>query len=140
MIDRQIEAEDIPFCRQAGIGIIAHSVLAKGLLAGKYSPDHKFQPGDERATFARFQGEAFAGYLAVVDRLKEVARAKGLTMVQLALAWALRLPAITCVLVGARTPAQIEEQLGASGVTWEEGELAQIETILKDAPQVTHVY
>jgi len=140
MIDRQIEDEDIPFCEQAGIGIIAHSVLAKGLLAGKYSPDHKFSPNDERSTFARFQGEAFKGYLAMVDRLKEVAQARGLTMVQLALAWALRLPAITCVLVGARNPAQIEEQMGAVGVSFSPDELAQIEAILKDAPQVPHVY
>ncbi len=140
MIDRQIEAEDIPFCERAGIGILAHSPLAKGLLAGKYTVNHKFQAGDERATFARFQGEAFAGYLATVDRLKKVAQAKGLTMVQLTLAWALRLPAITCVLIGARNPAQIEEQLGAVGVTFSQEELELIDEILATAPKITHIY
>ena len=140
LIDRQIEAEDIPFCEREGIGILAHSPLTKGLLAGKYTVDHKFGPDDERSTSARFQGEAFAGYLAAVDRLKEIAQAKGLTMVQLALAWALRLPAVTCVLVGARNPAQVEAQLGAVGVTFSEAELARIDEIMADAPDVSHVY
>jgi aryl-alcohol dehydrogenase-like predicted oxidoreductase len=140
LIDRQIEPEDIPFCEREGIGILAHSPLAKGLLAGKYSVDHKFGADDERSGFARFQGETFAGYLAVVERLKEVARAKGLTMVQLALAWTLRLPAITCVLVGARNPAQVEAQLGAVGVTFSEAELARIDDIMGDVPDITHIY
>jgi aryl-alcohol dehydrogenase-like predicted oxidoreductase len=140
LIDRQIEPEDIPFCEREGIGILAHSPLAKGLLAGKYTVDHKFQADDERSGFARFQGKTFAGYLTVVERLKEVARAKGLTMVQLALAWTLRLPAITCVLVGARNPAQVEAQLGAVGVTFSEAELARIDEIIGDAPDVTHIY
>lgn len=140
MIDRQIEAEDIPFCEQAGIGILAHSPLAKGLLAGKYTVNHKFQAGDERAGFAHFQGETFAGYLATVDQLKKIAQAKGLTMLQLALAWALRLPAITCVLIGARNPAQVEEQLGAVGVAFSQDELDLIDEILATAPKVSHLY
>jgi L-glyceraldehyde 3-phosphate reductase len=61
-------------------------------------------------------------------------------MVQLALAWALRLPAITCVLVGARNPAQVEAQLGAVGVTFSEAELARIDEIMAEAPKVPHIY
>jgi aryl-alcohol dehydrogenase-like predicted oxidoreductase len=140
LIDRQIEAEDIPFCEREGIGILVHSPLAKGLLAGKYSVVHQFPADDERSTFARFQGEAFAGYLATVELLREVAQAKGLTMVQLTLAWTLRLPAITCVLVGARNPAQVEGQLGAVGVTFSEAELARIDEIMAGAPEAPHVY
>jgi myo-inositol catabolism protein IolS len=130
MFDRQIEAEDIPFCEREGIGILAHSPLAKGLLTGKYTPAHKFLPDDERSGFERFQGKTFAGYLALADELKEVARTKGLSLIQLALAWLLRLPAITCVLVGAKNPVQVEEHLGAVGVTFSDGELARIEEIL----------
>ena len=134
MFDREIEAEDIPFCEQEGIGILAHSPLAKGLLAGKYTPDHKFPADDERSGFARFQGETFASYLAVADQLKEVAHDKGLSLVQLAIAWLLRLPAVTCVLVGAKTPAQVEEQLGGVGVSFADDELARIDEILATAP------
>src|SRR5947199_340486 len=70
MFDREIEAAILPFCLEQGIGILAHSPLAKGLLAGKYRPGHVFAPDDERSRFDRFQGEAFAGYIAKADRLK----------------------------------------------------------------------
>ena len=130
MVDRQIEAEDIPFCEREGIGILAHSPLAKGLLTGKYTPSHKFPADDERCGFERFQDETFAEYLAVADQLKEVAATNGLTLVQLAIAWLLRLPAITCVLVGAKNPSQVEDHLGAVGVSFSDEELERIEGIL----------
>lgn len=132
MFDREIESADLPFCQQAGIAILAHSPLAKGLLGGKYRPDTSFPSDDERSRFPRFQGETFVRYLAVADQLKEVAQDKGLSLVQLAIAWQLRLPAITCVLVGAKNKAQVIEHLGAVGVTFSEAELARIEQILGD--------
>jgi aryl-alcohol dehydrogenase-like predicted oxidoreductase len=134
LFDREIEAEDIPFCEREGIGILAHSPLAKGLLGGKYTPDTTFPPEDERSTFPRFQGQTFARFLGVADRLKQVAADKGLTLVQLAIAWQLRLPAITCVLVGAKSAQQVAEYTGAVGVSFTAEELARIETILQDTP------
>jgi aryl-alcohol dehydrogenase-like predicted oxidoreductase len=134
MFDRQIESQDIPFCEREGIGILAHSPLAKGLLTGKYSPGHAFPPDDERSNFNRFQGDSFARYLAVTEQLKKVALDKGLSLVQLAIAWLLRLPAITCVLVGAKNPIQVKEHIGAVGVSFGTSELARIEGILADAP------
>jgi aryl-alcohol dehydrogenase-like predicted oxidoreductase len=135
LFDRGIEAEEIPYCRRAGIGILAHSPLAKGLLTGKYTPDTKFPDDDERSRFARFQGETFAAYLAVAARLGEIAREKGLTPVQFAIAWQLRLPEITCVLVGAKNPQQVQEHLGAADVHFSDEELARIDAILADAPK-----
>jgi aryl-alcohol dehydrogenase-like predicted oxidoreductase len=134
LFDRQIEAQDVPFCEGKGIGILAHSVLAKGLLTGKYSVDHQFAADDERSGFGRFKGETFVEYLAVARRLEEIARDKGLTLIQLALAWALRLPVITCVLVGAKSPAQVGGYLGAVGATFSDGELARIEEALAGKP------
>ena len=134
LFDREIEAQDIPFCEREGIGILAHSPLAKGLLGGKYTPDTTFPPDDERSNFPRFQGETFARYLKVADQLKQVAADKGLTLVQLAIAWQLRLPAITCVLVGAKSPQQVADYIPAVGVAFTPEELARIETILQDAP------
>ena len=57
MFDRNIEAEDLDFCRQTGIGILAHSPLGKGLLTGKYASGHVFSEDDERANSPRFQGD-----------------------------------------------------------------------------------
>jgi aryl-alcohol dehydrogenase-like predicted oxidoreductase len=135
LFDRQIEAEDLPFCEREGIGILAHSPLAKGLLTGKYAPDHKFPADDERSGFGRFQDETLAGYLAVADRLQELAQSKGLSLVQFAIAWLLQLPAITCVLVGAKDPSQVEEHVGAVGVRFSNDELTRIDEILADTPQ-----
>ncbi len=134
LFDRDIEAQDIPYCEREGIGILAHSPLAKGLLGGKYTPDTTFPPDDERSTFPRFQGETFTRYLIAADRLKQVAADKGLTLVQLAIAWQLRLPAITCVLVGAKSPQQVAEYPGAVGVTFTPEELSRIEIILQEVP------
>ncbi|MBL7201986.1 MAG: aldo/keto reductase [Anaerolineae bacterium] len=135
MFDRQIEVQDVPFCEQEGIGILVHSPLAKGLLTGVYTPAHRFPQDDERSRFPRFQGDAFARYLTVADRLQEIALDGGLNLVQLAIAWALRLPAITCVLVGAKNPSQVQDHAGAAGVVLGDEELARISEILSDAPQ-----
>jgi aryl-alcohol dehydrogenase-like predicted oxidoreductase len=135
LFDRGIEAEDIPFCAREGVGILAHSPLAKGLLTGRYAPGHRFPEDDERSRFPRFQGEVFAQYLAAAERLKAVARDRGLSLVQLAVAWLLRLPAVACVLVGAKNPDQVREHAGAAEARFSDDELARIETILKDAPR-----
>lgn len=135
LLDRQIEAEDAPFCDREGIGILAHTPLAKGLLTGKYSAHHKFPSNDERSLMPSFQAEALPRCLAVVDRLREVALDKQLSLVQLAIAWLLRMPVVTCVLVGAKSATQVEEHLGAVGVRFGRDELARIEEILVDLPR-----
>jgi len=135
LIDREIEAEVLSFCTRAGLGVLPHSALAKGLLAGKFAPGHIFSPDDERAGFRRFQGAEFAAHLAFVDRLKEFAQAKGCTLVQLALAWLLRRPEVTCVLTGARSPEQVRGQAVAANLAFTPHELAHIDTLLTRLPR-----
>jgi aryl-alcohol dehydrogenase-like predicted oxidoreductase len=129
---RYIEQEVVPFCERNGIGILAYSPLAKGLLTGKYTVDTKFPPDDERSRFPDYQGQAFAQYLKTADRLNEIAHDKGITLIQFSIAWLLRLPAITCVLIGAKTPQQVIDFLGAVGVKFTDDELAHIDTILSE--------
>lgn len=135
MFDRNIEAEDLDFCKQTGIGILAHSPLGKGLLTGKYAPGHVFSEDDERAGSPRFQGDLFARYLAVADQLKSVADDKNITMVQLAIAWLLRREEVTCVLVGAKNSDQVKEHVGAADVEFSDDELERVERILQGAPE-----
>ena len=134
MFDRNIEAEDLDFCKQTGIGILAHSPLGKGLLTGKYAPGHVFSEGDERAGSPRFQGDLFARYLAVADQLNSVAAEKNITMVQLAIAWLLRREEVTCVLVGAKNSDQVKEHVGAADVAFSDDELVRIERVLQGTP------
>jgi aryl-alcohol dehydrogenase-like predicted oxidoreductase len=137
LFDRWIEGGEIQYCEQEGIGILAHSTLAKGLLAGKYTPDWTFPADDERSTaaqFPQFHGKRFQQYLAAAEQLKAIAHDKGLTLLQLAIAWTLRHPAVTCALVGAKTPEHVEHYLGAVGVSFSKDELVQIGAIIADTP------
>jgi len=96
----------LPFCEAHGIGVIVHSPLAKGLLTGRYTPDHKFPEDDERSWMAAFQGERFTSALSVAEKLKAWAEAQGHTLVELAIAWTLANTAVTSCIVGAKTPEQ----------------------------------
>jgi len=131
LLDREIEAEIAPWCEREGIGILVHSPLAKGALTGRYAPGHVFPPDDERSRFPRFQGETFARIAAAAERLRqEVAEPRGLSLVQLAVGWTLRLPAVSVCLVGAKSPEQVREHAGAQGWRLAPEELSRIDAIL----------
>jgi aryl-alcohol dehydrogenase-like predicted oxidoreductase len=131
LVDRDIEAEIAPYCEREGIGILVHSPLAKGLLTGRYQPGHVFPPDDERSRFPRFQGETFRRFCEMGERLRqEVAEPRGLTLVQLAIGWTLRLPAVSVCLVGAKSPEQVKEHVGAQGWRLTDEELRRINAIL----------
>ena len=131
LFDRDIETGEIAQCRQKGIGILGHSTLAKGLLTGKYTPSSRFPGDDERATQKpRFRGDSFARYLGMAEKLQIISGEKGISLVQFAIAWVLRLPEITSALVGAKSPDQIPEQIRAVDITFSEDELNRIDSVL----------
>ena len=134
LLDRRIEAVDLPYCENQGIGNLVHSPLGQGLLTGRYRPGHRFDENDRRARNSSFQGETFEHIIAVGDRLAELAARCGITLIQLAIGWVLRQQAVSCVLVGAKSPDQFREHLGAVGVVFSKEELDEIEIILRDSP------
>lgn len=136
MFCREREAEDIPSCEAEGIGVIAHTAMAHGLLSGRLKAGQKFTKDDYRSRLDRFKGRTFAQCLKVASRLEVVAQDKGITLVQLALAWILRKEAVSCLLAGAKRPSQIDEQLNAPGTKFSDEELSRIDEILKDAPDL----
>jgi len=117
VFDNGPEEAILPYCLRQGIGVLAHSPLAKGLLTGSYRPGHVFSEDDERSRMPRFQGETFARSSAAADRLQAWARERGRSLVELAIAWVLSHRAITVCLCGAKTPAQVDEHVRAAG--WE---------------------
>lgn len=132
LFERGIEIAEIPFCEANGIGILAHSPLAKGLLTGRYQPGHQFPPDDERSRSQRFQGAVLDHYLDIAARLEVVARQKGITLMQLAVAWCLRQPVVASVLIGAKTPEQILAHIAATEITLTPDEEIAITQILAD--------
>ena len=115
MLQREIETEHLPWCRQHGVSVMAYWVLLKGLLAGHLSRDHVFEPPDGRAKYPMFQGAEYQRNLDFVDLLRRIASDVELTVSQLVIAWTLAQPGISVALCGGRRPEQIRESAVAMG-------------------------
>ena len=115
LIDRRVEKELIPCCQELGISVITYGPLAQGLLTGKYEMDAQFGLDDCRSRLAHFKGEDFERKLEIVNRLREMEKCYNKLSTQIAIRWVLDNPAISCVISGIKSPAQIEQNAGAVG-------------------------
>jgi L-glyceraldehyde 3-phosphate reductase len=133
LFDRRIESGLLQALGEEGVGCIAYSPLAQGLLSGRYLDGGI--PADSRAARGQFlkPQDVTPQRLAVVRRLDGLARERGQSLAQLALAWVLRHPGMTSVLIGASRVAQIDEALSALSRTDIAGaELSAIEQVLTE--------
>jgi aryl-alcohol dehydrogenase-like predicted oxidoreductase len=117
---RVIEAEVVPLSQHEGIGQIVWSPMAQGVLTGKYLPGKK-APAGSRATDKKSGAEMISRWmkddvLEAVQLLKPIAESVDLSMSQLALAWVLQNPSVSSAIMGATKPAQIKDNVKASGV------------------------
>jgi aryl-alcohol dehydrogenase-like predicted oxidoreductase len=136
-LQRRIELDVLDTCAAHGLGILAYSPLAQGVLSGKYAPGAPLPHGSraadpEQGTLLRSRLDD--GVLARVARLAPLARELGLSVAQLSLAWCLREPAVTCVLIGASTPEQVEAAVAAADVELAPDTLRAIDDALQSAP------
>ncbi|MCT9082037.1 aldo/keto reductase [Streptomyces fulvoviolaceus] len=127
IITRDIEREVLPTTRELGIGVTAYGVLSRGLISGHVTRDHRFTPGDFRAHSPRFQGDNLQHNLDLVEALRKIAEQKGVSVAQIAFAWALSRGEDIVPLVGARTRERLTEALGALDVTLDGADLTAIE-------------
>lgn len=125
---RHAERELLPWCRAHGVAVLAYSPLAQGLLTGKIAQDHVLAEGDNRRDNRLFQPPLRARAHAVVEAMRPLAAARGITLAQLALAWVTAQPD-TAAIVGARTPAQVRENAAAGDVVLEPGLRAQLDEL-----------
>ena len=134
VINRWIEQDrTIDACGELGIGVIAFSPLSQGVLSGKYSSSSRAGTRAENPAGPLRASHVEPRVLAAVDRLAEIARARGQTLVQLALAWVLRRPEVTSTLIGVRTLDQLKENLGVLGnLALSPDELAAIDDATRD--------
>lgn len=126
LLERSIEDDQLPWCRDNEVGVLSYGSLGAGLLSGKYNADNR--PTDNRTRFySYYQEPKYTKALALVDVLKEIAEERGVPTSHVAIGWAISQPGVTCSLVGARTPEQAIENLKAGDVILTAEELAKIE-------------
>jgi aryl-alcohol dehydrogenase-like predicted oxidoreductase len=142
LLDRRIERELLPMARTYGFAVIPWSPLGGGLLSGKY------KRGEEPPEGARFADASNPLYRRrlndriydVVDGLREMAEAKGVTMSQLALAWVMQQPGVTAPIIGPRTMEQFEDNMGAFDVEITDDERKQIDRFARRGQSVAPFY
>jgi aryl-alcohol dehydrogenase-like predicted oxidoreductase len=122
---RDPEDEIIPTLRELGIGFVAYSPLGRGFLTGQLRRFEDLPADDWRRHRPRFQGENFQKNLELVDRVKEIAAAKGVTPAQLALAWLLAQEVVP--IPGTKRRKNLEENVVAHGITLTRDDLQRIE-------------
>ncbi len=139
MLWRVIESKVVPLCIQEGIGQIVWSPIAQGVLTGKYLPGKK-APAGSRATDKKSGAGMISGWmreevLTAVQQLRPIAEEMGLSLSQLALAWALQNQNVSSVIMGATKPAQVKENVKASGIKLDADVMYRIDVLLGDIPE-----
>ncbi len=130
MVLRDIEKDIVPYCRQHEIGIIVYSPLQRGLLTGKFKPDHKFAPGDHRASQPHFQPDYIRRVNSFLEKLRPIADQYGATLGQLVLNWTIQQPGITAALAGARNATQARENAKAASLNVRKADIEKIDQLL----------
>lgn len=125
-LEREIEADVLPFCREHDIGVLAYSPIAQGLMTGKVTMDREFAEGDARADRPWFQRANRRRVLDMLARLQPIADGHGITLAQMTIAWVVQQDGVTAALVGARDEAQVEENVRAGDVMLSDEELRNI--------------
>jgi aryl-alcohol dehydrogenase-like predicted oxidoreductase len=129
-LNRGIESEVLPLSVEEGVGVICYNPLAGGMLTGKYRRGQDLPEGARlEALDAYYQRYYTEQALDIVERFVEQAKERGVTPAQLALAWVLAEPRITCPIIGARSLDQLEDSLGGLQIKLTPEERAQIPAV-----------
>jgi len=123
---RDLERDIVPLLTSEKLGLMVWSPLAGGFLTGKYTRENESEGDGRRARFDFPPVDRDRGY-AVIDALRPIAAAHGVSVAQIALAWLLHQPVVTSVIVGARRPDQLADNLAAIAVRLTEADLASLD-------------
>jgi len=129
---RHVEDEILPTIRELGIGLVPYSPLGRGFLTGAITSADSLADNDFRRFAPRFQDDALQANLAVVDAVRKLADAKGVTPGQLALAWVLAQGEDVVPIPGTKRVAYLEENVAAAGVELSADDLAQLEATVPE--------
>ena len=127
---RDLERELVPMLKSEGLALLVWSPLAGGFLSGKYGRDRKGEADSRRIAFdfpPLNKDRAFD----CIDAMREIANARGVSVAQIALAWLLHQPAVTSVIIGAKKPEQLTDNIGATSLELTADELTRLDAVSK---------
>ena len=116
-LQREIEADVLPWCRTHHVSVVAYEPLALGLLTGKFTRDYVFPDDDWRRRSPLVAGDAWTNSLEEVERLRPLAATRGCSLAQWAVGWTITRPGVTAAVCGAKHPDQIRETAQAMLLT-----------------------
>ncbi len=131
---RDLERELIPMLRSEGLGLMVWSPLAGGLLSGKYRRGQPGEEGNRRASFDFPPVDHDRAY-DCIEAMRPIAQAHGVSVAQVALAWLLHQPQVTSIIVGAKRPEQLADNLAATQVNLSAGEIDQLDQVSRLPPE-----
>ncbi|WP_229070357.1 aldo/keto reductase [Actinoplanes sp. DH11] len=146
LIDREVELELVPVCRNEGVGIIPWSPLRGGWLTGKYrrgmtqAPADTRWDGDQQPWLGDWENSVDERTWSVTDTLLSVADEVGHSPAQVALRWLSQRPGVTAPIIGARSLAQLDDNLGAAGWTLDDKSAARLTAAGDTPPPYPHGY
>jgi aryl-alcohol dehydrogenase-like predicted oxidoreductase len=128
LLDREVEAEILPYCEEQGIGVIVYSPMSSGLLTGRMTRERiaSLPDDDWRRQSARFREPELSRALELVERVKAVAERHGVSPGAVAVAWTLRHPAVHGAIVGFRRPDQVDPIVAAADLELSDDDVAEI--------------
>ncbi len=127
LLERTVEGELIPMAQELGLGVTPWSPLARGVLSGKYTRDKhgSHTPGRGERVTASLDDRAYD----LIDELVKIAKERETTPARAALAWVASRPGVSSTIIGARTMAQLDDNLASSDVTLEAAQLARLDKL-----------
>ncbi len=132
LLERSIEKDILPFCREKGIGVMTYGSLASGILSGKYEKQPTFKKTDARNFFYPFYREPYWSLSrTLISEIKKIAQENRKPIAQVAINWVIQQPGVTAAIVGARTPEQVEINAGSGDWKLSRDELKRIGRIIE---------
>ncbi|GAB2468755.1 oxidoreductase [Hymenobacter qilianensis] len=128
LFDRRVEEGIIAAAKEMGVGFVAYSPLGRGFLSGEIKTPDDFEANDSRRIFPRYQGENFYKNIRLVEKLTDLAKTKGVTAAQLALAWVLAQDVV--VIPGTKRRKYLEANVAAASISLSAAELAALDAIM----------
>ncbi|MEJ8810168.1 aldo/keto reductase [Variovorax ureilyticus] len=131
---RDLERELVPMLASEGVGLMVWSPLAGGLLSGKYGREQQAEQGSRRTTFD-FPPVNKERAFDCVDAMRPIAEAHGVSVAQIALSWLLHQPQVTSVIIGAKRPDQLADNIAATKVALSAAELETLDAVSQLPPE-----